>query len=359
MARRLPLVENRSAVHEPCPPRPPGWGVAGVPALVDAQGRRYDYLRLSVTDRCNLACIYCMPPGGEEDHGVRRELLTFEEAARLAAAFAEGGVRRVRLTGGEPLVRKDAVRMVERISERAAVEPVMTTNATRLGELAGPLRRAGLRGVNVSFDTLDPERFRETTRGGEIGPVMAGLRAAIDAGLEVKLNIVAMKGVNDHELGRLVDFAWELGATPRFIELMPLGEAAKLPRDTGLATGAVLARLGGRVADGTRRGVPGQGPARYLEAADGSGRRVGFISAMTDNFCDACNRVRITARGDLRPCLASRRAVSLRDVMRNGGSDADLAWGIHWALSGKDDGHYFRDAVETEHEHVGMSLIGG
>ncbi|MFW6067807.1 MAG: GTP 3',8-cyclase MoaA [Myxococcota bacterium] len=358
--RRLPVVGSRSAVYETLPPRPEGWGVEGPPPLVDGRGRRYGYLRLSVTDRCDLACVYCMPPGGEDDHAVRRDLLTFEEAARLVGVFAAMGAERVRFTGGEPLVRKDVVRLVELVRRRTGLEQlVMTTNATRLGELARPLAEAGLSGVNVSLDTLDAVRFREVTRGGDLKRVLAGIHGALDAGLEVKLNVVPLRGVNDDELGRIVDFCWAHGITPRFIELMPLGEGAKLDAAMRITADDVVATLGERVAPGVRQGVPGRGPARYLQARDGSGRRVGLITAVSDEFCESCNRVRVTARGDIRTCLAARRAVSLRDVMRAGGSDADVAWAVHWSLAGKDAGHAFLDEDVREHEHVGMSLIGG
>lgn len=354
--RHLPVV-SRVAVHEELPPVPDGWQAE---PLVDAQGRRYDYLRLSVTDRCDLACVYCMPPGGEDDHAVRPELLSFEEAARIVRVFAELGIRRVRFTGGEPLVRKDVVRLVELVRRESGIERlVMTSNATRLSELARPLRDAGLTGVNVSLDSLDAGRFAAITRGGDLGRVLAGIHAALDAGLEVKLNSVVLRGRNEDEAGALVDFAWSLGITPRFIELMPIGEAAKLPPDSFLGVDELIACLGDRVARGERRGVSGQGPARYAHAADGSGRRVGFITAVTDTFCESCNRVRVTARGDIRACLASRRAISLRDLVRSGASDRELAWAMTWSLLGKAEGHYFNDDAVHEHEHVGMSLIGG
>ncbi|MEM8607777.1 MAG: GTP 3',8-cyclase MoaA [Myxococcota bacterium] len=356
--RRLPLVESRSAVYEDWPTRPEDF--EAIPLLRDDRGRRYTYLRLSVTDRCDLACVYCMPPSGEEDHALRRELLTFEEAARLVSVFATAGIRRVRLTGGEPLVRKDIVRLVELIDRRTEVEQlVMTTNATRLAELARPLRDAGLFGVNVSIDTLDPGRFKRITRGGDLGRVLAGIHAAIDVGLEVKLNTVPLRGENDDELMKIVDFAWDLGATPRFIELMPLGEGAKLPSDMRMSADDVVGGLENRLARREAMGVEGHGPARYLHATDGSGNRVGFITPISNEFCDTCNRVRVTARGDIRACLASRRAVNLRDIMRAGGDDLDVAWAMVWSLSGKDRGHYFLDADENEHENVGMSLIGG
>jgi len=300
-----------------------------------------------------------MPPSGEDEHAVRRDLLTFEEASRLVSVFALAGIRRARFTGGEPLVRKDIVRLVELVNRRTAVEQlVMTTNATRLSELARPLRDAGLFGVNVSIDTLDAARFRELTRGGDLGRVLAGIHAALDVGLEVKLNTVPLRGRNDDELPRIVDWAWSLGATPRFIELMPLGEGAKLPATMRMTADEVVEVLDGHVCRETPTGVEGHGPARYLTARDGSGRRVGFITPISDEFCDTCNRVRVTARGDIRACLASRRAISLRDIMRAGGSDLDLAWAMVWSLSGKDRGHHFLEPEAHEHERVGMSVIG-
>ncbi len=301
-----------------------------------------------------------MPPSGEDDHAIRRDLLTFEEAARVVSVFAAAGIRRVRFTGGEPLVRKDIVRLVELVHRRTEVEQlVMTTNATRLSELARPLRDAGLHGVNISIDTLDADRFAEITRGGDLGRVLAGVHAALDVGLEVKLNTVPLRGRNDDELGRLVEFAWSLGTTPRFIELMPLGEGAKLPQKMRMNADDVLEVLGGLVSDEAGVGIEGQGPARYMSAADGSGHRVGFITPISNEFCDTCNRVRVTARGDIRACLASRRAISLRNIIRAGGSDLDLAWAMVWSLSGKDRGHNFLESSEDEHERVGMSLIGG
>jgi len=351
-------MQSRSAVYEDWPPRPDDFDE--IPLLRDSRGRGYTYLRLSVTDRCDLACVYCMPPSGEEDHAVRRDLLTFEEAARVVSVFASAGIRRVRFTGGEPLVRKDIVRLVELVHRRTEVEQlVMTTNATRLSELARPLRDAGLHGVNVSLDTLDADRFTEITRGGDLGRVLAGIHAALDVGMEVKLNTIPLRGRNHDELGRIVDFAWSLGATPRFIELMPLGEGAKLPQRMRMNADDVLDVLEDRVSPEAPTGVEGQGPARYMAARNGSGQRLGFITPMSSEFCDTCNRVRVTARGDIRACLASRRAIGLRDIMRAGGTDLDLAWAMVWSLSGKDRGHSFLEPAEHEHERVGMSLIGG
>ncbi len=358
--RRLPVVESRMALPQALPEMPDGFAASGLPRLTDGRGRVYSYLRLSVTDRCDLACVYCMPPSGEAEHSLRAELLTFEEAAALVAVTSAMGIRRVRLTGGEPLVRRDIVAMVERIRGRSTVDSlVMTTNATRLAELAQPLRRAGLDGVNVSLDSLDPSRFARLTRGGELPRVLAGIHAALDAGLEVKLNIVAIRGENDVEAADLVDFAWERGITPRFIELMPLGEAAKLGPGRQISADELLVRLGARVESGLHSGAAHHGPARYRAAADGSGRRVGFITPISDEFCGDCNRIRLTARGDVRACLASRAAVSLRDLLRAGASEAEIAWALTWALAAKARGHGFLDADEDEHTRVGMSLVGG
>ncbi|MEZ4335428.1 MAG: GTP 3',8-cyclase MoaA [Sandaracinaceae bacterium] len=360
MRRSLPIASSRMARRVEIPPRPPGFAEPDAPLLTDRAGRVYTYLRLSLTDRCNYACTYCMPPGGEHEHALRPELLSFEEVVRIVRVFAAGGVRRVRFTGGEPLIRKDVVRLVEMIRASTPVEELaMTTNAARLAELARPLRAAGLDGVNVSIDSLDPERFRAITRGGDLGAVLAGVHAALEAGLTVKINAVALGGETDDELGALVDWAWSLGVTPRFIELMPIGEAASLPPSAFLSASAVRARLGDRLKseDGAAEGHAG--PARYVEAADGSGRRVGFITAVSDDFCASCNRVRVTAMGDVRACLADRKAVSLRDLVREGATDAELSWAVHWSLSTKEAGHRFTDPSADEHERVGMSLIGG
>lgn len=339
---------------------PPPAGFRPDAHFTDREGRLYTYLRLSLADRCNLACVYCMPPNGEPEHALRPELLTFEEVVRVVSVFAVGGVRRVRLTGGEPLARRDIVRLVEMVARTTPVdELVMTTNGLRLSELARPLAAAGLRGVNISIDSLDATRFREITRGGELGLVLAGVYAALDAGLDVKINAVALGGINDDELGAIVDWSWDLGITPRFIELMPLGEAANLPREAFVGAAAVRARLGDRLDGGTVPRAAHTGPARYVRAADGSNKRVGFISAVSDEFCGSCNRVRVTAMGDIRACLADRRAVSLRDLVRAGASDEELAWAIHWSLDTKVAGHLFHVAGASEHAHVGMSLIGG
>ena len=330
----------------------------GTPPLLDGFGRRHTYLRVSVTDRCDLACIYCTPPEGEVDHTRRPDLLTFEELARVVTVFAGVGVERVRFTGGEPLVRKDFLQMVELVRRRTGLRDLrMTTNASRLAPFAAPLARAGIRGVNISLDSLDPERFRYVTRGGSLEVTLEGIHAAVDAGMKVKLNAVVLGGVNDDELGRLVDFAWEIGATPRFIELMPIGYAAGLRRETFMPIARVVGLLGDRVEPDAWRSPPGRGPARYLPAADGSDRRVGFITAMSEHFCGDCNRLRVTASGEIRPCLASPSGAPLRALLRSGASDSELADAIRSAIADKGKGHRMGEGHAPV--PIGMSSIGG
>ncbi len=353
---RLPVLESRIAVYEDAEQRPAEWGRESLPQLVDTAGRTYRYLRLSVTDRCDLACVYCMPPSGEEEHALRKELLTFEELARVVRVLSRMGIRRVRFTGGEPLVRKDFVRLVQLVSETTDVKQLaLTTNAMRLAPLAKPLHDAGLRAVNVSLDSLDPERFARLTRGGDLERVIAGIDAALTLGWTVKLNVVALRGETDEEAADIVDWAWARGITPRFIELMPLGEGALLDPSMRVEASEIQQRLGSRIGLATDSEAD-RGPATYLEK---DGKRVGFITPLSHEFCATCNRVRVTAQGDIRACLASRRALSLRDCMRSGGDDRDLGWMLWTAVRGKAAGHAFLDPDETEHTRVGMSLIGG
>jgi len=349
------MLDSRRARALTVPARPRDF-VADAP-LGDPQGRLYSYVRLSLTDRCDMACVYCMPLGGEAEHGERRELLSDTEIARLVSVLARAGVRRVRLTGGEPLVRRGVPELVAKIREAGAGEVVLTTNASLLARHAEALAHAGLAGVNVSIDSLDPERFAAITRGGDLSGVIAGIDRARDVGLRVKTNTVVLGGMNDAELPAIVRWAWDRSITPRFIELMPLGEGASLPPERFVSTAAMRSKLGNLIDDAHGEADAGTGPARYASAREGD-RRVGFISAVSDEFCDDCNRLRITSHGEIRACLADRASVSLRDAMRAGASDADLAWSIAWSLGAKADGHHFEVAI-GDHTHVGMSLIGG
>jgi cyclic pyranopterin phosphate synthase len=361
---RLPLVtsESRRAVHEVLPTHvmPPSGG-----PLADAEGRVVRYLRLSVTDRCDMACTYCMPPGGEEEHGLREELLTFEEITRLVRLLAAHGLRRVRLTGGEPLVRRDVVALVQKIRDAGIEDVWMTTNASRLAALASPLREAGLVGVNVSIDSLDPQRFARITRGGRLASVLAGIDAARDAGLALRTNTVAMRSENLGELAALTRWAWSIDATPRFIELMPIGEGARLPSSERVSAVEMREALGSLDLETSDAAADtDRGPARYLRSKGDPLHRVGFITAVSDEFCASCNRVRLTSQGEVRPCLASRRAISLRALLREGAGDDAIVGALRWALAGKGAGHDFaltrRDTTsDVDHERVGMSLIGG
>lgn len=358
MRARLPLlVESRRARALEVPTMPRDFGVQG--ALRDARGRTYSYARISVTDRCDMACVYCMPVGGEPEHGVRAELLSDEEIARLVRVLARLGVRRIRLTGGEPLVRRGMPELVAAIREAGASEVVLTTNASLLARHADALARAGLAGVNVSIDSLRADRFAEITRGGALVDVIEGIDRAREVGLRVKTNTVVLRDVNDDELDTIATWAWARDITPRFIELMPIGEAAQLPTAMRVAAAEMRARLSAWLIEERGDADEGAGPARYVNARDGSARRAGFISATSDEFCGTCNRVRVTSHGELRACLADRASVSLRDAMRAGAADVDLAWSIAWALGAKRDGHEFASNESREHESIGMSLIGG
>ena len=315
--------------------------------MTDGFARRVNYLRVSLTDRCNYRCTYCMPDEGVEFRP-RRDLLTFEEIERLVRIFAGLGVRRVRLTGGEPTVRADVVSVVARVAAVPGIDSVvMTSNGHLFPELARPLAEAGLRGVNISIDTLDPERFRELTRRGDLDRVIAGIDASLAAGLTVKLNAVALRGVNDGEVVALCEFAWQRGITPRFIEHMPMsgGQLYDIARQlTAREIRELVSAHVGAPLIAEEPASPTLGPARYwrVAGAEGPARRLGIISAMSEHFCATCNRLRLSATGELHACLAYDDAVSLRDVMRAGGDDDAVRRVILDTIAGKREGHEFQ-----------------
>jgi cyclic pyranopterin phosphate synthase len=315
-----------------------------LPVLVDSFARKVTYLRVSVTDRCNYRCTYCMPEEGV-NLVPRADVLSFEEIERVVRVFASLGVRRVRLTGGEPTVRKDLLSCVERLAAIEDMAVVMTTNGHTLADQAGALRAAGLAGINVSLDTLDAGKFREITRRGDLARVAAGVEAALAAGIATKINVVAIRGFNDGEVGALCAWAWERGVTPRFIEWMPMSEGSFYAPgalfEAAEIRAAVERHAGPLVADDG--GSAHHGPARYWRTA--AGRRVGIISAMSENFCSTCNRVRLSAVGELHTCLAYDDATNLRAVLRDPAvDDVDAALGaaIRGALAGKRRGHEFQ-----------------
>jgi cyclic pyranopterin phosphate synthase len=325
--------------------------------LVDRFDRRITYLRVSLTDRCNYRCTYCMPENGV-DLVPREDILTYEELARVVRAFTRLGVKRVRLTGGEPTVRRDVVLCVEKLAE-VVDQVVMTTNAHRLRDLAADLARSGLKQLNVSLDTLDAGKFRAITRRGDLDLVIQGIDKARELGLPLKLNVVALKGFNDGEVGALCDWAWARGILPRFIEWMPMSDGA-LYAPGSLLTAAEIRDLVERhtgeplVPDEPPAGVVG--PARYWRA--GPRGRVGIISAMSEHFCDTCNRVRLSATGMLHTCLAYDDATDLRVLVRSGGSDEDIFVAARNAVAGKRQGHEFsREGCGAPRKH--MVSIGG
>ena len=338
-------------------------GVLPADPLVDSFARRIRYLRVSVTDRCNYRCTYCMPEelGDQLVFESRAAVLTFEEIERLLGVFARLGVRKVRLTGGEPTVRKGIVELARRVAAVAGIDQVvMTSNGHLLRELAAPLAAAGVSAINISLDTLDSTRFRALTGRGDLARVLAGVDAAVAAGMRVKTNAVALRGINDGELVALCEYAWSRGAVPRFIEHMPMSDGALYAPEAELPAAEIRrlleAAVGRLIAaeDGAGRDP---GPARYWRVA-ATGREVGIISAMTEHFCDDCNRLRLTATGSLHACLGHDDAISLRDVMRLGGTDDDVVRSIAAAVSGKRAGHTFdRSGAGAPHKH--MIGIGG
>jgi len=308
------------------------------------------YLRLSLTDRCNFRCVYCSPASW----GGRSPLLTPAQIERLVGVFAKLGIARVRLTGGEPLFRKDIVDIAARIAATPGIgEVCATTNAHLLAALARPLRDAGLHSLNVSLDTLDAAQFAKLSGGrGELSRVVAGVDAALAAGIEVKLNTVVLAGENEAQCAPLVRFAWARGVVPRFIECMPFAQGKPVPSASLVAR---LAESGLPLTPDDAGPEVVRGPARYFR---GEGGRVGFISPMTQNFCGGCNRVRVAANGDLRACLGGRAQVPLSSLLQAGADEVTLATAIRAALGAKPDGHRFNDP-DARGALLPMMGIGG
>ncbi len=321
--------------------------------LRDRQGRAITYLRLSVTDRCNFRCSYCSPAhwGGTKD------LLTPAELERIVTVFARIGTRRVRLTGGEPLMRPDLLEIGRRVSKVPGIEKVaLTTNASRLAGAAEELVAAGITQLNVSLDTLREDRFRKVSPKGDLSAVLAGIEAGAKAGFgSLKLNVVVMKGVNDDELPDLVRYAHRLGYTPRFIELMPFGPNAMEGRIGHQEVLDRLAQGGLELTPDLSAPLKDAGPARYYTCETGN---VGLVSPLSGNFCAGCNRVRISAKGALRACLGGRGEVPLGERMRAGVDDATLEQEIRQALWLKEDGHQFGNP-ERDEQLLTMMGIGG
>jgi GTP 3',8-cyclase len=328
--------------------------------MIDPFGRPITYLRVSVTDRCDLRCVYCMA----EDMNFlpKQDLLTLEEMERLCGAFIGLGTTKIRITGGEPLVRRDVIKLFQALGRRLGDglnELTLTTNGTQLSRFAQDLARAGVRRVNVSLDTLDPAKFTTMTRWGRLDKTLDGIFAAQDAGLAIKINAVAMKGVNEDEFDNLIAWCGEHGFDLCLIETMPLGEIEAMRVDQYLPLSQVRARLRKNWTLADTDYATG-GPARYFDIAE-TGRRIGFITPMTHNFCESCNRVRLTCTGTLYMCLGQEDAAEFRGLLRDGASDGDLAAAIQAAIARKPKGHDFiidrrqnRPAVARH-----MSVTGG
>ncbi len=327
--------------------------------LIDSFGRRISYLRISVTDRCDFRCVYCM----SEDMSFlpKKEVLSFEEVEAIASAFIARGTTRIRLTGGEPLVRRDIMDLVRNLGAHIGAgldELTMTTNGSQLARHASALHDAGMRRINVSLDTLDPHRFRAITRRGNLDRVLDGIEAARAAGLAIKINMVAMRGINDDEIEPMMAWAHEQGMGLTLIEGMPLGEVGLDRVDTYLPLRELHERLARRYTL-TRLDKRTGGPARYVHVAE-TGGTLGFITPMSHNFCESCNRVRLTATGQLFLCLGQDDQVNLRDAWREGGKAA-LDAALDHAMIIKPKGHDFvldrshADPAVSRH----MSVTGG
>ena len=328
--------------------------------LIDPFARAITYLRVSVTDRCDFRCVYCM---SEDMHFLpKSELLTLEEMERLCGAFIRLGVRKLRLTGGEPLVRRNVMSLIRGLGAKLGQgldELTLTTNGTQLAKFAGELRDAGVRRINVSLDTLDPAKFQAITRWGKLDQVLDGVRAASDAGLKVKINAVALKGINDDELDRMVQWCGDQGHDLTIIEVMPMGDIGEQRVDQYWPLSMVRAQLKKRW---TLEDIDYRtgGPARYVRVKE-TGGRLGFITPMTHNFCESCNRVRLTCTGTLYMCLGQEDAADLRAAVRASDSDAPLEAAIHAAIARKPKGHDFiidrRQTPKSVSRH--MSVTGG
>ncbi|WP_342358442.1 GTP 3',8-cyclase MoaA [Terrarubrum flagellatum] len=329
--------------------------------LVDPFQRTISYLRVSVTDRCDFRCVYCM----SEDMTFlpKRDLLTLEELDRLCSIFIGRGVRKLRLTGGEPLVRRDIITLFRSLSRHldsgALEELTVTTNGSQLAKYAADLAACGVKRINVSLDTLDPDKFRKITRWGDLNQVMRGIDAAQAAGLKIKINAVALKGVNEDEFESLIDWAHGRGMDLTFIEVMPLGDIEPSRIDQFLPLSMLRARLMDRYTLDEIDYATG-GPARYVRVRE-TGGRLGFITPMTHNFCESCNRVRLTCTGTLYMCLGQEDAADLRAPLRASMSDDPVSDAIDRAILRKPRGHDFIIDRRKRAPSVGrhMSMTGG
>lgn len=323
--------------------------------MIDACARQIDYIRISITDRCNLRCVYCMPDGGVEGFQ-HAEILSYEEILRLVRLMTRLGIRHVRVTGGEPMARRGCLDLVDALHRLPGIETIsMTTNALLLEGRVRQARAAGLDALNVSLDTLDPQVYRRMTRGGDVAKALSVIDEALELGMRVKVNAVPVGGMNEEGLAELAALARDRDLCVRFIELMPVGCGAAL---TPVPTEAVMAKLtaafGELRPDGKKHGF---GPARYARP-EGFVGSIGFISPLSHEFCDQCNRVRLTADGFLKLCLNHRAGVDLRQMLRSGADDEALLSAIREAIYHKPVRHGFQSDID-DREVRRMNEIGG
>ncbi len=334
---------------------------AGCAPLVDPFARPITYVRVSVTDRCDLRCVYCM-----SEHMTflpRRDLLTLEELDRACSAFVARGVKKLRITGGEPLVRRNIMSLFRSLSRHldsgALSELTLTTNGTQLPRHVDELAECGIRRINISLDTLDPNKFRQVTRWGDIEQVLDGIEAARRKGFKIKLNAVALKGFNDEEIPSMMEWAHERGMDMTLIEVMPVGEISDLRIDQYMPLTMMRARLAERYTLEPLTERTG-GPATYVRIKE-TGGKLGFITPMTHNFCESCNRVRLTCTGELYMCLGREDMADLRTPLRQSASDELLHAAIEAAIARKPKGHDFvidrREKAPATQRH--MSVTGG
>ena len=329
--------------------------------MIDPFGRSVSYLRVSVTDRCDFRCVYCMP-----EHMTflpKADVLSLEELDRLCSAFVRKGVNKLRLTGGEPLVRRDVMKLIRSLGRHIGTgglnELTLTTNGSQLARFAGELVDCGVRRINVSVDTLDADKFRTITRWGDLSRVLAGIDAAQAAGLRIKINVVALKGFNDEEIPNLIEWAHGRGMDMTLIETMPMGDVDADRTEQYLPLSLVRANLSERFTLESSDERTG-GPARYVRVVE-TGGKLGFITPLSHNFCESCNRVRLTCTGTLYMCLGQDDAADLRAPLRASPDDAVIDAAIDEAISRKPKGHDF--IIDRRHNRPAvarqMSLTGG
>jgi cyclic pyranopterin phosphate synthase len=329
--------------------------------MLDRVNRKIDYLRISITDRCNLRCVYCMPTAGIP-RLPHEAVLRYEEILRIVKVAAAKGIKKVRLTGGEPLVRKGVTSLVREVAAIPGIDDLsLTTNGILLGRMARELADAGLKRVNVSLDSLDPGRLRELTRGGELKDVLEGIHQAEEAGFDpIKINVVAIKGFNGEEVREFARLTLLKPYQVRFIEFMPIGHRAMWEDSKVMTEGEIMERIStlGELTPVEWRGQGGQGGPARLYRLPGAKGILGFISPLSNHFCGSCNRLRLTADGKIRPCLFSETEIDLKTPLRSGCDDAELSRLISIALSVKPEGHSIADGVKDKYRRT-MSRIGG